>query len=573
MTTPTGTGRTTRPGTGKTTRPGTGKTTRTGTRVTALTGTGRLLRLGIRRDRVALTTWIVALGVLVVASVASIAGLYTTAAEREAAAAFAAANRLARAFDGPATGTSVGALTMMEAFGVLAVLTGLMSIQTMVRHTRQDEETGRADLLGSAVVGHHARLAAATLVTLAANLILGATICLVLLAQDLPVTGSLAAGGALAGVGMTFGAVAAVTAQLVEHQRSASGLASIVLGLAFLLRAVGDAAGEVAASGVELVSAWPSWLSPIGWGQQVRPFGGDHLDVLGLFALTIVVLLATSVALASRRDLGGALVATRPGPTGAAGRLRSPLRLAWRLHRGGLVGWIAGVMVLAGALGGLADGAEELVGLSEDLAVTFEQMAVDGSLVDVYVAFIMGIMGIVAAAFGVQTVTRARSEESSERLEPLLATAVHRVRWLGTYAILAIAGSGAILLAAGLAAGTSYGFATGDLVDGIAAFLAAGAVQWPAAVLIAAITVTTFAFLPRFTAGVGWALVAGSFVMGQLGDLLGLSQAVMNLSPFTHVPLVPAESFRLTPILLLTGLALVAGALGLLGFRRRDVMT
>lgn len=538
---------------------------------TAFTGTGRLLRLGIRRDRVVLTVWVVAIGLLVVASVASIVGLYGTAQEREAAAAFAAANRLARAFDGPASGTSVGALTMMEAFGVLAVLVGLMSIQMMVRHTRQDEELGRADLIGSTVVGHHARLAAAVLVTTVANLLIGITAAVALLAQGLPVAGSLLAGAALVGVGLTFGAIAAVSAQLAETQRAATALAGVALGAAFLLRAVGDAAGTVADGGVELVSAWPSWLSPIGWGQQVRAFGGDQVEVLALFGVAIVSLLAAAGVIASRRDVGGAVLATRPGPAAAPGKLAGPLRLAWRLQRGALLGWMLGVAVLAGALGSLGDGAEELVGLSDELAAAFEQMAAGGSLVDAYLAFVMGIVGIIAAAYGVSTVLRARAEESSERLEPLLATGVSRTRWLGAYGVIAAGGALVVLLVPGAVAGLSYGAATGEFAEGLTGFLGAGSVQWPAVIAVIGVTIAMVGAFPRLAAGVGWTLVAGSFALGQLGDLLGLRQEVMNLSPFTHVPMVPADRVEVLPLalLLIVGGGMIG--LGLAAFRRRDL--
>ncbi len=539
--------------------------------MTATTGTLRLLRLAIRRDRIVLTVWVVALGLLVIASVASVAGLYTSQAEREMAAAFTAANRMARAFDGPAMGASVGALTMTEAFGVLAILAGLMSIQTVTRHTRQDEETGRAELLGSAVVGHQARLTAALLLVTVANVALAAVTTGALLAQGLPVAGSLAAGVALGGVGLSFAAIASVTAQLAESQRAATGLASAALGVAYLLRAVGDAAGEVAESGVELISAWPSWLSPIGWGQQVRPFGGDQWSVLILFAALAAILIAIAFALSSRRDLGGALLPTRPGPPTAGGRLRTPLRLTWRLQRGMLLAWMVGAAVVAGALGALGDGAEELVGLSEELAATFEQMAAGGSMLDVYMAFVMGIVGIATAGFAIQSVLRARTEESSERLEPLLATALSRSRWLGANATFVVVGTASIVGVAGLFAGTSYGIVTGDLATGLTSFLSAGAVQLPAALLLAGLVTLVFGVVPRLAVGIGWAALAASFALGQLGELLGVPQAVMNLSPFTHVPAVPAEDLAVGPLLALTSIAAAFAVIGLLTFRQRDL--
>lgn len=539
--------------------------------MTAFTGTLRLLRLAIRRDRIVLTVWVAAIGLLVIASVASVAGLYTSQAEREMAAAFTAANRLARAFDGPAMGASVGALTMTEAFGVLAILAGLMSIQTVTRHTRQDEETGRAELLGSAVVGHQARLAAALLLVAGANLVLAAATAGALLAQGLPAAGSVAAGAALAGVGLSFAAIASVTAQLAESQRAATGLAGAALGGAYLLRAVGDAAGEVADSGVALISSWPSWLSPIGWGQQVRPFGGERWSVGLLFAALIAILVGVAFALSSRRDLGGALLPTRPGPPTAGGRLSTPLRLTWRLQRGMLLAWMVGAAVLASALGALGDGAEELVGLSEELAAAFEQMAGGGSMLDVYVAFVMGMVGIATAGFAIQSVLRARTEESSERLEPLLATALSRSRWLGANATFVVAGAGSIVGVAGLAAGTSYGIATGDLATGLGSFLSAGAVQLPAVLLLAGLVALVFGIIPRLAVGIGWAALAASFALGQLGELLGVPQAVMNLSPFTHVPAVPAEELAAAPLIALTGVAAVLASTGLIAFRHRDL--
>jgi ABC-2 type transport system permease protein len=79
-------------------------------------------------------------------------------------AAFTAGNRLSRAFDGPASGTELGAMAMVETYAVLAVLAGLMSLLIVTRLTRQDEETGRAELVGSAAVGRRARLLAALVV-------------------------------------------------------------------------------------------------------------------------------------------------------------------------------------------------------------------------------------------------------------------------------------------------------------------------------------------------------------------------------------------------------------------------
>ena len=70
--------------------------------------------------------------------------------------------------------------------------------------------------------------------------------------------------------------------------------------------------GSVDASGLRLVSAWPAWFSPIGWGQQMRPFGGDHWWPIGLFALAFVVLSGMAAVLATRRDAGSSISSSDP---------------------------------------------------------------------------------------------------------------------------------------------------------------------------------------------------------------------------------------------------------------------
>jgi ABC-2 type transport system permease protein len=56
-----------------------------------------------------------------------------------------------------------------------------------------------------------------------------------------------------------------------------------------------------------------------------------------------------------------------------------------------------------------------------------------------------------------------------------------------------------------------------------------------------------------------------------LGVLLGLSQWLVDVSPFAHVPKLPGTAFTATPLLWLTGITVALAAAGLAGFRRRDI--
>lgn len=538
-----------------------------------LTGTWRLVRLAGRRDRILLPVWLVVLLGLLAGSMASIAALYPTEADRLRYAQLAATNLVARAFDGLMSGTSLGAVVMTEVFTVLALLTGIMSLQAVVRHTRLEEETGRAELVDAAVVGRHARLVAAVVVALVANLVLGVGTALVLIAADLPTTGSVLAGLALAGVGGTFAAVAAVTAQVVGSARGANGLGGLVLGVAFLLRALGDALGTVEPSGVEVVSAWPSWLSPIGWGQQVRPFGGDQPGPLVLFLVAVAALLVAAFVLASHRDHGAGLRAERPGPARASRALTSPAGLAWRLQRGALLGWTLGLAVLAAAFGGIADEVEELLETSDELVTLLGEGAAGDVLLDLYAAFMFALLGLAVAAYLVQALLRVRTEEAGYRAEPVLATPVSRARYLGAHVGLAAAGAGAILVVLGLVSGTVAGLVTGAWGARFGDWVLAAVVQVPAVLVIGGVVVAVVGWLPRFAVPLGWAVLVASLILGQFGALFELPQPVLNLSPFTHVPPAPAEGVRALPLLALAAVAVGLTLVGFLGFRRRDLTT
>ena len=537
-----------------------------------LTATGRLVRLNLRRDRILLPVWLGSLVALLGLAASTSIELYRDPAERAATAAFKAGNAISRVFDGPTAGTELGALAFTEFGGIITVLVAIMSFQAVVRHTRAEEEAGRAELVGSAVVGHHARLAAALIVTLGADLVFGVAAAVTLVALGLPVAGSVVAGAGFAGVGACFAGIAAITSQVAESQRAANAMAGAVLGVAFLLRAVGDASGQVANSGVEVISAWPSWLSPLGWNQQLRAYHQDNVAVLGLFAGLVVAAIAVAVALEAHRDVGAGLVQTRPGPARGGRALRSPLGLAWRLQRGIVLSWAIGIGVVAAAFGAVGESADEFLGSNDQFREAMQAIAGGGSLLDSYFAFMMGFLGVAAAGVTVQAVLRARAEETGGRLEPILAAAVGRGRWLASHVGVAAAGTVAVYVSAGVAGALGYGLATGDLGRGVEGLGAAALAQAPAALALGGVVLAAVAIAPRWAAAIGWGALGVSLVIGQLGALLELPNAVLDVSPFTHVPRIPAEQMAVLPVVALVLVGAVLAGVAFVAVRRRDVL-
>ena len=539
--------------------------------MTAFTGTGRLVRLALRRDRIQLPLWLIGLMLVQAVTISSIIGLYPEDSDRVALAISSARSPVSLMFNGLVSGASMGATVVAQGFLTVAVGAALMSTLAVVRHTRQNEETGRAELIGAGIVGRHASLTAALLVAIAANVVLAVASAAVLIANDLPVTSSLAAGAEVGGVGITFAAIAAVTAQVAETSRGANGLAAATIGIAFVLRAIGAVSGKVVDGGVTVISAWPTWLSPIGWGEEVRAFGEDNWWVFGLFGVACVGLVGTAFVLTAHRDFGAGLRTVRPGPAMAARGLLSPLGLAWRLQRGVLLGWVVGVAILGAIFGGVGDEIEEFANDSEQMADYLDQLGGVGQLTDLYFAVSLGLTAVVVAAYATQALLRLRSEEAAGRAEPLLATAVSRTGWMGSHLAVTLFGVALLVVLAGLAAGVTYGVVIGDIGSQAPRLVAAALAYLPAVLVVAGLVVAAFGILPHRAVAIAWTAVALFFLMAQLGPLLDLPQAILDLSPFTHVPAVPAAELTVLPLVVLLAVAAALFVIGLAGFRRRDL--
>jgi ABC-2 type transport system permease protein len=535
----------------------------------AFTGTFTLTRLALRRDRIQLPVWLLGLTGVAMASASSVAGLYDTAREQESYARTNVTSVVSRVFNGAIAEPGVGTITMVETFNLVAVLAALMSAMAVVRHTRQNEETGRAEMVGATVVGRYAGLTSALVVAVGANVVLSLLFALALVAVGLPAVGSLAAGAALGGVGVAFAGVAAVTAQVFESARSANGIAAAVVGLAFLFRATGDGLAEPDQSGTGAESAWPSWLSPIGWGQRIGPFDVNDWWVLGLPIAFFAGMVAAAFVLTVHRDVGTGMIPVRPGPATASRALLSSFGLAWRLQRGVLFGWAFGMVVMGVALGAVGHDAEQMLGDSEDLTEIIGKLGGGGSLVDIYFSATMGIAGTVITGYTVQALLRMRAEETGP-LESVLATAVSRPRWMSGHIACAVLGTVVLLGLTGFGTGLAYGMATGSMAD-VGELTVAALVQAPATLALAGFVIVTLGLLPRWSVALSWAGFTVCLLIKQIGPLLELPQAVMNISPFSHVPALPAGDVTVAPIALLLATATVLGALGLRAFRRRDL--
>lgn len=526
-------------------------------RSSPFTGTLGLLRLYLRRDRVALPLWVLLLSVpLASVYIGSIEKIYATDAERAGFAATIMASPAQRALYGQIYNSSLGAVGIWKA-GMFHLLIAVAVILTVIRHTRADEETGRAELIDSTAVGRYASLTAALLLSFGASVAVGLIGAAGLLTTDVPPGGSLAFCAALAGSGLVFTAVAAVAAQLSPSARVARGFAFAVLGVAFTLRAVGDAG-----------SGALSWLSPLGWSLQVRPYAGDRWWVLLLHLATTVVLTVVGYRLLAGRDVGAGLFAERTGRATASASLGGVFGLAWRLDRGALVVWTVGLALYGLLIGSVTYGIGDELGGAAGRDV-LARLGGTSALEQGFITVGFGMLGMIAAAFAVSLSLRLHQEESSQRAETLLAGSVSRTRLLASHLLMAVGGSTFAILLSGVAGGLAYGMAAGDLTGKLPSVVGTAAVQLPAVWLLSAVTVVLFGLTPRF-APVAWGVLVGFVALYLLGSLSGSPQWLLDLEPFAHTPRV-GDDFTAVPLLWLLAVDFALIALGVMAFRRRDL--
>lgn len=528
-----------------------------------------LLRFRLRRERVMLPLWILGCVGLLFAAGGAVAAEFGDEAERTGLIALAVANPAFLFLRGVPDGTSVGSLVFFQTFSFLAVLVAFMNTFLVVRHTRADEERGRAELLLAAPVPRWLDLTITLKVAAGANALVAIGCIAAGLTLDFGTAASVVVGLAVGCVGLAFAGIAALVAQAMPSPRGANGVAAALVGVAYLTRGIGDALGTP--QGLDRVDpSWISWLSPIGWGQATRPFSEPNVwPLLALLGLAVLTGGAAILARA-RRDLDSSLIPERRGRTGWPHASASAL--AVRLQRGTLLGWTIGTALLGAIAGALGPVVAEAIADNDQLADLIARLSpgTETDTAEVFIIGLLGIAGVLATAAGVQALSRLRVDEAEGRTELLLSTPLTRTGLLVRQLAVAVATMLIVSLAAGLAAGLGSAAAFDD-PGRIADALAMTAVQWPAGAIFLGLTALLFGLVPRATIPLGWGLLVLGLVLGQLGDLLGLPSWARDLSPFAHVPAVPIEEADPVAIAVMLAVAAASAAVGFVALRRRDV--
>lgn len=436
------------------------------------------------------------------------------------------------------------------------ITAAIMNILLVNRHTRADEELGRLEMFRAMPVGRLTGASAVIKFAFVLNLLISLLTAALLLAVDISGTtaaGALAFGFAIGSVGLLFAALTLLAAQLFSTAHSVSGFGFSSMLLFYILRAGGDVSGSAL-----------SYISPLGLGLKVQAFYSNNpLPIAVLLAESILV---TGIALAVNdlRDHGAGVIPARAGRAHASSFLKSPLGYAWRITRGGVLGWSAGMFLLGASYGSVCTELDAFIENSELMQKIIAQGG-GNVLLDSYVAMIFVIMAMVTGVPVILAATKIHAEEKRGRLEQIFARSLPRMKLYGAFLVVAVAESVALqfLLAAGLWATAEGELLLGEMIKPAFVYL-------PAIWLMLGIAVLLVGALPKLTALI-WAIFGYSFLILYMGRAMDLPEWTAKITPFGNIPQLPVQEFRLFPLLLMTALAILLSAVGMRRYSERDI--
>ena len=456
---------------------------------------------------------------------------------------------------------TAGGFAVWDGGWMVMLVVASWAVLTAVRLTRGEEDVGRAELVLSRPLTARASLAANLLVMAVAAVGVGAFGALPLLVLGEPVAGAIAWAVGLCLYMSVAAAVGTLAAQLLAPRRraTAAGLAFVALG--YLLRAVANSAPS---------RGWLSTLSPFGWLDRVRVFGGDDWAWLLAPAIFTVLVGGAAVALRKHRDAGAPLLRSRDKTVSRLHLLGGAARFGWRLSSGVLLAWAITLGVCAVVFGLMTQAIVDFINQDDTYRKMIESMGMDVSDPAVgFVSYMAVFTALPFAAFTGWRIGAAWQEESAGRLHNLLVRGVVRWRWLAVAMVDAFVATTVLVVVAtlGVWAGVRWSGApvgTADIIEPFAGTLAVVA-------LFIGIAVLVYGVLPQLTIAAPVTLAVVAYVLEMIGSSLKWPGAVLGVSPFHHLARLPSQPMTSTAIIVMVATGVLAGVVGVVTFARRDL--
>jgi ABC-2 type transport system permease protein len=477
--------------------------------------------------------WGTVVVVFVLASASGFTSLGATPAARERAYLTLATNPGLKALLGDVhAGGGVGGFIDWRALGALSIMTAVWALLAATRELRGEEVAGRWELfLSGRTTARRATLNAL------AGLGAGALVMFILIGVGVTAVGRRSSFGFSPGASIMFAvtetaapclffAVGALASQLIATRGRAAAVSSAVLALAFMLRALGDAAPSV---------HWLVYVSPLGWVEQVDPLGATPRRwwLVPLAAL-VVVLASVAVAL-SDRDLGSSTIADQETAVAHTRLLGSGSLFAVRLLRSSICGWLLGIALAGWLYGTVTASAAKAFTSSTVVRNLAGNLTGEGKLLGAktFAGVIFLVLTTLVMAYAASAVSGIREQEAEGYLDSLLVRRVSRWGWLAARAALALV----VTVAASVTAAVTFWVGSAQQRAGLslADLLRAGVNASAPGVLLLGLALAVYGFRPRLTAVVAYGAIVWSFLLEMLGSAFSINHWIMDTSLLHHI--------------------------------------
>ena len=518
------------------------------------------------------TIWGLVFGLYVYDNAFSFNTIARTAGQRNTLLAAMAGNTGLKALLGDTTDLSTrGGFIDWRAIGVTTLVACVWGLLSATKSLRGEEAAGRWELFlagqttarraaGNALAGLGAGVLAMYLLTALLTVIVGARVDVGIGAGPAMFLAVAAVAGAA-----IFASVGTLASQVMPTRTRATGLAAGLFGVAFMLRALGDAAPG---------AHWMVYASPLGWIELLHPLTGA--DPVWLVPITgLIALCAAATVLLANRDLGASVLADKDTARPRTAMLGTPLRFAVRQSRAFVASWLAAAVVAGLLYGSFAKSAGRAFSSSAMLrrfsghltTVALRQLQLAGARVFAGIVFL--ILMTLIMAYAASAMGRVREEEAEGFLDNLVVRRVSRQRWLAGSAGLILA----VVVAVGLLGGAAFWAGAASQHSGLTfhELMQAGLNSAAPAVALLGIGIGVFGFAPRLTSLACWTILAWAFLLDMLGSAIKVNHWVMDTSLLYHIALAPAVGPNWTIAGIYLAIGCAAAALGGWRFTRRDL--
>lgn len=478
-------------------------------------GTSKLLKLAWRRDRMKIALWILAIFFLTLLMTAANGTL--SPEEMKNIGTVAIENPGMRLMVAPTNENllhQLGPFILFRMSFLLTLALALLNIHMVIRHTRQNEETGRWELIASTVCGKKAPIASTLLLSIGVNLAVFIALSFSLIINQLDFKSSLLAGLSYGLYGFFFSCLTLLGAQLTSTSKGASGFSTLALGCFFLLNGMGN----VFSFGEHFLT----WLTPIGWVQHIRPF--DHNQVAPLFLIIVfsVIFWHVSNEICLRRDVGAGIIPVKMGRENGKSWYLNLGGFALKLQKNFIISWTISIFLFSIIFTAAAQGYGDTLTDSELLKDALQGQE------DSFIYMMIVVFNLLICFFTIPAYFKLRTEEFHGLSENILATPVKRKNYLFSHYMISLMGTIGLTLIFGLILYLSL-----EDQNHFSQYFYFLFQNLSGNMLLLGLGTCFYGFIPQYAQIITWGLTGLFMLTGQFfGSLLQLSENLQKLSPF-----------------------------------------